>query len=123
MNMRETKSAKGGANASAVERVLAAERGVERDLADAREEAAQLLAAARARGNRIRQRGEERVSRLYVAMEARIMAETERLRRESLAAGDAPAHDLHAGIGRDALKRAVERLAARMTGEDHGASQ
>ena len=120
MPARERPSEGAWTNARAVERVLAAERGVERGLSEAREEAAKIVAAARARGVQIRQRAEDRVTRLHVAMEAKIALGIEHLRRQSLESDDDSARNLHVGVGRAALQRAVDRLAAQITGDDRG---
>lgn len=106
------------ANAAAVESVLAAERAAELALQAERERALAVLSAARARAGAIFKRSDERISRLHVAMEARIEAEIARRRRDLLSFEVQPANDPHVGIGREALARAVSRLAARMTGED-----
>ena len=105
------------ANAAMVERVLDAERGVEGQVERAIDEADGVVRAARARSDAIRRRAEERISRLHVAMEERIEREIARMRKAFLEAEDDPENDPQLGLKRDALHRAVRRLAARMTGE------
>ncbi|HKN30834.1 MAG TPA: hypothetical protein VJY34_24365 [Roseiarcus sp.] len=105
------------ANAPIVERVLDAERGVEGEVQKAIEEADRVVRAARARGDAIRRRADDRISRLHVTMEDRVEREIARMRKEFLEAEDDPGHDPQLGLKRDALHRAVHRLAARMTGE------
>ena len=99
------------------ERVLDAERSVGGQVRKAIEEAEFIVRSARARGDAIRKRADDRISRLHVAMEDRIETEIARLRKEFLEAEDSPANDPQLGVKRDALRRAVRRLAARMTGE------
>jgi vacuolar-type H+-ATPase subunit H len=104
-------------NAAVVERVLDAERSVEGQVRKAREEADFVVRSARARGDAIRKRADDRISRLHVAMEERIETEIARLRKEFQEAENSPANDPELGAKHDALGRAVRRLAARMTGE------
>ncbi len=108
------------ANAAAVERVLAAERGAKESLRLARDEAQGVAASARARADAIRRRSDERISKAHVVIDARIEAEIVRLTKEALSADATSEDDQRRGVGGDALKRAVKRLAARMTGEDDG---
>ena len=105
------------ANAAVFERVLDAERSVGGQLRKAIEEADFIVRSARARGDAIRKRADDRISRLHVAMEDRIETEIAWLRKEFQEAEDSPANDPQLGVKRDALRRAVRRLAARMTGE------
>jgi len=105
------------ANAASVERVLDAERGVEGQVERAIDEADSVVRAARARSDAIRRRADERISRLHVAMEERVEREIARMRKAFLEAEDDPENDPQLGLKRDALHRAVRRLAARMTGE------
>ena len=105
------------ANAASVERVLDAERGVEGQVERAIDEADGVVRAARARSDAIRRRADERISRLHVAMEERVEREIARMRKAFLEAEDDPENDPQLGLKRDALHRAVRRLAARMTGE------
>ena len=104
-------------NAAVVERVLDAERDVEGQVQHAVDEADRAARAARARADAIRRRADDRISRIHVAMEERVEREIARMRREFLEAEDDPENDPHLGLKRDALQRAVHRLAARMTGE------
>ena len=105
------------ANAATVERVLDAERSVEARVRKAIEEADLVVRSAWARGDAIRQRADERISRLHVTMEDRIETEIARLRKEFLEAEEGHVDEVQLGVDRDALQRAVRRLAARMTGE------
>ena len=105
------------ASAAAVERVLDAERDVEAQVQKAVDEADRAARAARARADAIRRRADERISRIHVAMEERIEREIARMRKAFLQAEDDPENDPQLGLKRDALQRAVHRLAARMTGE------
>jgi vacuolar-type H+-ATPase subunit H len=105
------------ANAATVERVLDTERNVEARVRKAIEEADFVVRSAWARGDTIRQRADERISRLHVAMEDRIETEIARLRKEFLEGEDGHVDELQLGVDHDALQRAVRRLAARMTGE------
>ena len=114
---RDLSAGSNAANARVVERVLDAERSVEGQVRKAIEEADFIVRSARARGDAIRKRADDRISRLHVAMEDRIETEIARLRKEFLEAEDSPANDPQLGVKRDALRRAVRRLAARMTGE------
>jgi len=107
-----------GANAAVVERVLDAERNVESRLQAAVDEVDRVLRAARARADAIRIRTDERISRLHVAMESRLERKIAEMRREFLQTEESPENDPHLGLKRDALQRAVRRLAARMTGEE-----
>ena len=114
---RDLSAGSNAANAGVVERVLDAERSVEGQVRKAIEEADFIVRSARARGDAIRKRADDRISRLHVAMEERIETEIARLRKEFQEAEDSPANDPQFGVKRDALRRAVRRLAARMTGE------
>jgi len=114
---RDLSAGSNAANARVVERVLDAERSVEGQVRKAIEEADFIVRSARARGDAIRKRADDRISRLHVAMEERIETEIARLRKEFQEAEDSPANDPQFGVKRDALRRAVRRLAARMTGE------
>ena len=105
------------ANAATVERVLDAERNVEARVRKAIDEADFVVRSAWARGDAIRQRADDRISRLHVAMEDRIETEIARLRKEFLEGEDGHVDELQLGVDHDALQRAVRRLAARMTGE------
>ena len=105
------------AKAAVVERVLDVERGVEGQVRKAIEEADHVVRAARARADAIRKRADDRISRLHVAMEDRIEREIARMRKEFLEAEDSPENDPLLGLKRDALQRAVHRLAAGLTGE------
>ncbi len=104
-------------SAAIVERVLDAERDVEGQVREAVDEADRAARAARARADAIRRRADDRISQIHVAMEGRIEREIVRMRKEFLDAEDGPEHDPQLGLKRDALQRAVRRLAARMTGE------
>ena len=105
------------AKAAVVERVLDVERSVEGRVRKAIEEADHVVRAARARADAIRKRADDRISRLHVAMEDRIEREIARMRKEFLEAEDSPENDPLLGLKRDALQRAVHRLAAGLTGE------
>ena len=114
---RDVATRERGANAAVVERVLDAERNVESRIQAAVDEADRVLRAARARADAIRIRTDERISRLHVAMESRLERKIAEMRREFLHTEESPENDPPLGLKRDALQRAVRRLAARMTGE------
>jgi len=105
------------ASAAVVERVLDAERDVEGQVQKAVDDADRAARAARGRADAIRRRADERISRIHVAMEVRIEREIARMRKAFLETEDDPENDPQLGLKRDALQRAVHRLAARMTGE------
>ena len=109
-----------GATPEEVERVLDAERQAEQGLEDARREAEAVLAAARTRAEAIRKRADERISRLHIAMRRRIDAGIARQRQIFEQTAGAARDDPHVADGRAALERAVNRLAARLTGQDDG---
>lgn len=102
-----------------VERVLEAERSAEAALSQARAAGEALIAAAHAREEAIRRRGDDRISRLHVALKGRVDAEIERLKQGAAASDVSPAGGQPVAIDPRSLARAVERLAAKLTGQDH----
>jgi len=104
-------------SAVSVERVLDAERDVERRVRKAIEDAGHVVRAARASADAIRERADNLISRLHVAMEERVEREIAQMRKAFLDTEDSAENDPQLGLERDALQRALHRLAARMTGE------
>lgn len=97
---------------AAMEKVLEAEREAERKLAECREKADAIIAAARERGAEIAHRANARLSKIHAAYMEKIESEIGRLRRTAVAAdAAAPRHDGSLLIG------AVQRLAAKMTSD------
>jgi vacuolar-type H+-ATPase subunit H len=95
---------------AAMERVLEAEREAERKLAECRQKADAIIAAARERGAEITQRANARLSKTHAAYIEKIGSEIGRLRQGAVTADAAAArHDGSFLIG------AVRRLAANMT--------
>lgn len=99
------------------DRVLDAEKAAERRLEEARRSARAIVAAARAREEAIGKRTDERLSRLHSAMRRRIDAEIARQREEFDAAYRSDGSP-RIVVETAALRRAVDRLAARLTGYD-----
>jgi len=115
MEDRHEKGAAAGSAAN-IERVLDAERECEKILEQARKSAEALIVAARAREEAIRKRADARIVRLHEAMKRRVDAEMARMRAE-YEQSDAPAPgEADYAIGQEALREAVGRLAAEMTG-------
>jgi hypothetical protein len=95
---------------AAIERVLKAEREGVEALRRSEEQAQHMLAEARARAARIARRADHCISRLHTAYLQKIEREIQALNaaRPTQTDGD-PAY------GRDALKAAAQRIAARLT--------
>lgn len=103
--------------AESIERVLDAERACEQSLDETRSRAEGIVAAARIREEVIRKRADRRLVRIHEAVKDRVDAEIARLRAEYENPENADAGRSQYVIGQDALTKAVERLAARLTGD------
>lgn len=103
---------------AAMARVLAAERKAREALEQSRREAAHILHEARAASKAVSARAARRVGAVRAAMERRLavrLAELDAHEREALAAGGLDPQ------ARARLARAIERLAAELTGGEESA--
>jgi hypothetical protein len=104
-------------SADAISDVLAAEAEVRDKIEACREQLAQALAAEQARARAIEHRTGERLSRLHAHCEQRIDQHTSELRAR--AGRQAVAVELNV-TDQERLQAAVDLLAARLIGVDHG---
>lgn len=105
--------------ASAIERILAAERESEKTLQECRRQAQLLVEAAWERANAIGRRAEARISKLYASYGSTID-------EDAAALVEGPTSIEASSSGRQnipALRRAAARLAAKLTGGDDEASR
>ena len=102
--------------AASMERVLRAERGVEESVAECHREAERMLEKARDHARHITHRTDRRISALHARCSASIEAQIETMRRDAAAAERRKALRER---DRDCLSLAVERLAAKLTRDDH----
>lgn len=103
-------------SAENIERVLDAERDCEKILDEARRKAEALIIEARTRDEAIRKRADARIVRLHEAIKRQVDGEIARMRAEYEQSGATAPGEADYAIGNDALREAVCRLAADMTG-------
>lgn len=98
----------------AIQRVLQAEQRVRERIAQCEREAARLLEAARERARRLEERTDARISALRTRCEQLAGERAAALRAQAQRIALAP---VEAEIDAERLAAAIERLAARLTGE------
>jgi len=99
----------------ALKEVLQAEKDAKRAVLDCEEQANALLAEARHRARLISERADSRISSLEARCERAIAQRLDEIKRSEAAHAAAGAKPI---ADEDALRRAVEALAAELTGDD-----
>lgn len=97
---------------AAMDRVLAAERKAQAEIAGAHDRARDIMREARASVHQVEERAGRRQGRIHRACEQRAQAEADRLRREAgLVAADVPTASAESAL----VRAACDRLAALLT--------